>query len=259
MFDQYFEVFLADTAAGRDINYQLRYQVYCLETNYENAINYPDKRETDNFDKQSVHFILRASVTGDWIAAMRLVVGRLAELPISKVATIDQDRLLEVMQAKSVDDFALSAEVSRMCVISQFRRRPLERNIPFQVPWNTDNAESSETNTATAEERRKAPWLMLALLYAARDYSEQCGIRHWFFLAANSLARVFKGLGMQFEETGPHCEHRGIRFPYVIKMPSGFDNFEVKYPRLAKTIPAGIRYKRFSQITKEVYKTPAAL
>lgn len=43
---------------------------------------------------------------------------------------------------------------------------------------------------------------MLALLYAARDYSVQNGINHWFFLAVRSLARIFKGLGMQLEQTG---------------------------------------------------------
>jgi hypothetical protein len=100
---------------------------------------------------------------------------------------------------------------------------------------------------------------MLALLYAARDYSVQNGINHWFFLAVRSLARIFKGLGMQLEQTGPGCEHRGIRFPHVIKIPSGFDNFELKYPKLAETIPTGIRYKRFSELEKQGYKITAAM
>ena len=256
MFDQYFEVFLADTSEGREINYRLRYQVYCLETGYEDPVNFPDQRESDSFDRRSVHFILKSQLTGEWIAAMRLVVGRLAELPISRFATIDKERLLRLTKTNSLDELTLAAEVSRMCVISKYRRRPLERNVPFQIPWNAEH-DSSQIDVTAAEERRKAPWLMLALLYAARDYSEQNDIPHWFFLAANSLARVFTGLGMQFEQTGPSCEHRGVRFPYVIKMPSGFDNFEVKYPRLAKTIPAGIRYKRFSEITKEPSQTSA--
>src|SRR5689334_18794194 len=121
MFDQYFEVFLADTPQGRAINYRLRYQVYCLETAYEDPTHYPDKNESDEHDARSVHFIVRARATGDWIAAMRLVVGDLKELPISEFAQIDQDLLINITRARSLKDFDLSGEISRMCVVSQFR------------------------------------------------------------------------------------------------------------------------------------------
>jgi N-acyl amino acid synthase of PEP-CTERM/exosortase system len=253
MFDQYFEVFLADSPQGKAINYRLRYQVYCLETAYEDAAHYPDKNETDEHDARSVHFIVRARATGDWIAAMRLVVGDLKDLPISEFAQIDQNLLFNLTHARSLQDFDLSGEISRMCVVSQFRRRPLERNTPYQIPWNTDDKNEENQN-----ERRKAPWLMLALLYAARDYSVQNGIHHWFFLAANSLARIFTGLGMQLERTGPGCEHRGTRYPHVITIPHGFDHFEVKYPNLAAAIPGGVRYRLFSELTSEQYKNIVA-
>jgi N-acyl amino acid synthase of PEP-CTERM/exosortase system len=258
MIDQYFEAFLADTPEGKEINYRIRYHVYCLETGYEDPSNFPDRRETDEDDSRSAHFIVRARATGDWIAAMRLVLGPMESLPISRFAMIDKDLLLRSMHANSTEDFAISGEVSRMSVIAQYRRRPLERNTPYQIPWDADD-EHDDNDSPAANERRKAPWLMLALLYAARDYSEQNAINHWFFLAARSLARIFRGLGMQLEQTGPECEHRGTRFPHVIEIPRGFDNFEVKYPRLAQTIPTGIRYKLFSELKKEEYKSLAAM
>jgi N-acyl amino acid synthase of PEP-CTERM/exosortase system len=258
MFDNYFEVFLADCPEGKEINYRTRYQVYCLETGYEDPLRFPNERETDEFDAHAAHFIVRARATGDWIAALRLVLGPLGKLPISRLATIDKDLLVRLQGANSAEDFAVSAEISRMCVVAQYRRRPLERHTPYQIPWDADD-ESSDKDKPVADERRKAPWLMLALLYAARDYSVQNGINHWFFLAARSLARIFKGLGMQLEQTGPGSEYRGIRFPHVIKIPSGFDNFELKYPKLAETIPTGIRYKRFSELEKHDYKIPAVM
>jgi N-acyl amino acid synthase of PEP-CTERM/exosortase system len=258
MFDNYFEVFLADCPEGKEINYRTRYQVYCLETGYEDPFRFPHQRETDEFDANSAHFIARARATGDWIAALRLVLGPLDKLPISRLTTIDRDLLLRLERAESMEDFTASAEISRMCVVAQYRRRPLERHTPYQIPWDADD-ESGDKHKTVADERRKAPWLMLALLYAARDYSVQNGINHWFFLAVQSLARIFKGLGMQLEQTGPECEHRGIRFPHVIKIPRGFDNFELKYPKLAETIPTGIRYRRFSELEKQDYKIPAAM
>ena len=255
MFNEYFDVFLADNDEGRDINYQIRYRVYCIETGYELSANYPDEKERDQFDAFSAHFILGARSTKHWIAALRLVVSPWNKLPLNKFAQINQRLLLQVMKSNSIDDFALSGEISRMCVVSQYRRRPLERNTPYQIPWNADEERSIESKT-TMDERRRAPWLMLALLYAARDYSVQNGINHWFFLAAPSLARIFKGLGMELEKTGPECEHRGIRFPHVIKIPSGYDKFELKYPKLAQTIPQGIRYQRFSELKQNIYTLP---
>jgi N-acyl amino acid synthase of PEP-CTERM/exosortase system len=111
------------------------------------------------------------------------------------LATMDRDLLLRLEQAESMEDFTASAEIPRLCVVAQYRRRPLERHTPYQISWDADN-EDIDKDTTVANERRKAPWLMLALLYAARDYSVQNGINHWFFLAARSLARIFKGLGM---------------------------------------------------------------
>jgi N-acyl amino acid synthase of PEP-CTERM/exosortase system len=243
MFDQYFEVFLADNAAGQDVNYQLRYRVYCVETGYEDPKNFPDLRERDEFDSRSVHFVVASPSTGHWVAAMRLVIDAWDKLPFSQFAKIDQDQLVRLMDARSMADFALSGEISRMCVVSQYRRRPLEKQTPYQIPWNVDEERPQE---GPSDERRRAPWLMLALLYAARDYSVRNGVNYWFFLAARALARIFKGLGMGLEQTGPGCEHRGTRYPHTIRIPSEFDKFEIKYPKLAETIPQGIRYKRFS-------------
>ena len=258
MFDHYFDVFLADTPESKKINYQIRYQVYCLETGYEDPETCPEKMENDSFDDRSVHFIVRAKQTGIWIAALRLVVGPMDELPINHAAVIDTNRLLTIMSADSVKDFDRSAEISRLSIVSDFRRRKQERDVPFQLPWTQDEC-ISDVAGDTFQERRKAPWLMLSLLYAARDYSEQHGINYWFFLTPKALARIFKGLGMQLEVTGPACEHRGTRFPHVIKIPSGFDNFEIKYPGLGKTIPRSNRYRLFSEVDNEIAKLRAAV
>ncbi len=36
MFDDHFEVFLADTRESKEIHYSIRYQVYCEEMGFEN-------------------------------------------------------------------------------------------------------------------------------------------------------------------------------------------------------------------------------
>ena len=255
MYNKYFEVFLADNHEGRVVNYRIRYQVYCLETRYENPSAYPEKKESDRFDQSSVHFVVRARATGDWIAAMRLVVGSLDRLPIGEFAEIDNELLLKHTGARSLTDFDVCAEVSRLCVVAQYRRRAHERNVPHQVPWNPDD-DSDETAN---QERRKAPWLMLALLHAARNYSEEKNIPYWFFLTPHSLARIIKGLGMKLEQTGPGCDHRGIRYPYVANMPHNFDQLRLKNPELAATLSKEPHYRLFSELTRNEYKLPLAV
>jgi N-acyl amino acid synthase of PEP-CTERM/exosortase system len=252
MYNEYFEVFLADNEQGKDVNYRIRYQVYCLETGYEEAATYPEKKETDEFDDHSAHFIVRARATGDWIAAMRLITGSLDQLPICQFATIDTPLLLKHTGASSLASFVSCAEVSRLCVVSQYRRRAHERNVPHQIPWNPDE----ESEKAATQERRKAPWLMLALLHSARIYSEEANIPYWFFLTPNSLARIIKSLGMKLEQTGPGCEHRGTRYPFVGNMPADFDRLELKDPDLAATLANEPRYRLFSELTHDEYKLP---
>ena len=254
MYSQYFEVFLADNAEGKDVHYRVRYQVYCMETGYEDPGVHPDKKESDLYDKDSVHFIVRARATGDWIGAMRLVVRPLHKLPISEFATIDNELLLKHSGARSMADFNRCAEVSRLCVVSQYRRRAHERHVPHQIPWNPDD----DADRSAIEERRKAPWLMLALLHAARNYSAEVEIPYWFFLTPHSLARIIKSLGMKLEQTGPGCEHRGTRYPYVASMPGNFDQLQLKYPDLAETLSKEPHFRLFSELARDEYKLPLA-
>ena len=109
------------------------------------------------------------------------------------------------------------------------------------------------------QERRKAPWLMLGLLHSARIYSEEQNIPYWFFLAASSLARIIKGLGMKLDRTGPACEHRGIRYPFVANMPGNFDELRTKYPDLAETLSNEPHYRLFSELARDEYEFPLAV
>ena len=254
MYNEFFEVFLADSEQARNVNFRLRYQVYCLETGYEDPAAFPNKIESDEFDAKSAHFIVRARATGNWIAAMRLVIGPLADLPISKFTALDYEQLLLHTQTQSLSEFGMCAEVSRLCVVSQYRRRTHERNVPHQIPWNPD-----EEDEKSATERRKAPWLMLALLHSARIYSEEQNIPFWFFLTTSALARIIKGLGMKLDQTGVPCEHRGTRYPYVANMPGNFDQLRFKYPDLADTLAKEPHYSLFSQLTQHDSKFSIAV
>jgi N-acyl amino acid synthase of PEP-CTERM/exosortase system len=257
MFDTYFEAFLADNPIGKEIHYRIRYQVYCSETGWENAQAFPDQMEKDSFEDRSAHFIIRSRATGDWIAATRLVLGSLDELPLSKVAKIDEGLLTTFMSGTEPADRKHAAEVSRLCVVSQYRRRAHERNTPFQVPWNPED--SSPLMLASPTERRRAPWLMLGMFRAAVDYSAENGIRFWYFLIADSLARILQSLGIELQQIGPGAEHRGIRRPYVRALKQGATTIERKSHDVFESLTQGAHFRHFSELKKDEYKMPQAL
>jgi N-acyl amino acid synthase of PEP-CTERM/exosortase system len=82
MFDNNFEVFLADTPESKAIHYSIRYQVYCEEMGFENKDNFPLEQEFDEYDSQSTHFIVRTRLTGHWVGAIRMVFNTDHFLPI---------------------------------------------------------------------------------------------------------------------------------------------------------------------------------
>ena len=61
IFDDRYEVFLADTPESKALHYQLRYQVYCEETGWERSPQFlQEKLERDDFDASSHHSAILA-------------------------------------------------------------------------------------------------------------------------------------------------------------------------------------------------------
>jgi len=256
MFDQYFEFFVADNAEGKEINYRTRYQVYCLETGYEDPSHYPEKTETDEFDQHSVHVIARARSTGEWIAALRLVIRPFGSLPLNAFADVNCDFLSdEITRDIKTGQGSLCAEVSRLCVISSYRRRAQERTTPYQLSYDPDR-DPPPSNTSELSERRKAPWLMLGLLNAARDYSETHNVRYWFFLVADALARIMEGLGFGLTTVGPVCEHRGKRRPYFRDLNTRYENIAERLPMVYQIFTQPSGYRLYSELRHERAELP---
>src|SRR5699024_10093624 len=77
VFSNYFEIIPANTPQLLDAVYQLRYQVYCVETGFEDPKLYPQQLEMDEFDRYSVHSLLRHRQTGIYAGTVRLLLPRM--------------------------------------------------------------------------------------------------------------------------------------------------------------------------------------
>ena len=77
----------ARTPALKEEVYKLRFQVYCNETGFEDPAACPDGLEKDEFDEQSIHYLIRHRTTDRYAATTRLILPD-AQFPIEIHSTI---------------------------------------------------------------------------------------------------------------------------------------------------------------------------
>ncbi|MFP4080770.1 MAG: PEP-CTERM/exosortase system-associated acyltransferase [Ectothiorhodospira sp.] len=186
MFDATYEAFVADTPEARRIHHRIRYTVYCLERGFEDPQAFPEGEERDQWDDRSVPFIFRHRHTGAWVGALRLVTPGPEGLPLQQMAET------EPMHRET------AWELSRIC-----------------VPGGMQGPEVPVANAGGQMLRdARSPDLFAGMLRAAIEYTRDQDVPYLYFLANRALARIVGRLGFAFQNVGPGCDHRGMRYPY---------------------------------------------
>ncbi|NBC48507.1 MAG: PEP-CTERM/exosortase system-associated acyltransferase [Gammaproteobacteria bacterium] len=216
-FEQFFEIIPADTDALRDVVYQIRYQVYCKEMHFEKEEDFPNGRETDEFDPHSIHALLRHRPSGEFAGCVRLVLNRSdkkePQLPLECHCSHSLDqRTLDLNQL----DRRTFGEISRLAIISRFRRRPGEASTPHGV--------ADETASLDPSERRVFPHIALGLYLAAAAVSLQRGMTMVVVMMEPRLARHMRYFGINFVQAGDVIDHHGMRGPFFITKESLYQN-----------------------------------
>lgn len=241
MFDNYFEVLLADTVEAKRKHYQIRYEVYCDEMGFEDKSQFLNEQEWDKWDKSSVHFIVRHKYTGQWVGAMRLVSHDSGALPVNE-HTILKDMNDNVLSIGSSD-----VELSRLCLIKEIRRRPLDSAPPYGL-LNEKQPVNKADNIEPLFDRRINLSIIWGLFRAAADYSEQNSIDSWYFLTNKALARVIGREGFILHNVGASCEHAGKRYPFKMKMDEILS--QVSSSEMASNVQAK-SYRMYSDYKKD--------
>lgn len=210
LFYQYFEV-LTDRDAPEVVDeaQKLRYQVYCTETGFEDALQFPDEKETDSYDNRSVHSIIRHRQTRIIAATVRLVLPNASDLdqpyPIEKhcaesfkIAGMDRNDL----PRKSL------AEISRFGVSKDFKRRLGEAGTLSGVGVDPDEYTKVRSNSI-----RLIPHLSLGLFAAIVRMSAENNITHWYAVMEPPLLRLLTRFGISFIPIGGVVDYHGQRQP----------------------------------------------
>ncbi len=204
-FSRFFDVRPVVTADELRLALALRYQVYCLETGFEDLAQHPDGVERDEFDGRAVHSLLMHRGSGMVAGTVRLVLPQAGDLsapfPIEKHCGDSVRRPVEAALRGQV------AEISRFCISKEFKRRMAE---PHTV-WGS--VEGMTAEELLMSQRRLIPHITVGLFTAIVRMSAQHGIRYWYAVMEPSLLRLLTRFGIHFTSIGPAVNYHGARQP----------------------------------------------
>jgi len=214
-FSKYFQIESAVSDTLKDEVFRVRHEVYCEELKFEPER--PDRRETDRFDPQSVHCLLRSSRTPFApVGCTRLILPAPEHpdepLPFEHACRDTLDR--SIIDPAKLDRSTIG-EVSRLAVRAAYRRRRGERRVPIAI----DDEDYSEN-----PEQPRFPYIPIALYLGALALAERKGIETMFVLTEPRLAAHFGKLGVEIRQIGGPVEHRGQRIPSMMNVPKIIKN-----------------------------------
>jgi N-acyl amino acid synthase of PEP-CTERM/exosortase system len=220
MFDEKFQVFLADTAQGVSVHQRIRYEVFCLDRGFEDPDAFAAPRESDPWDDVSAHFVVRSKETGRWVGATRVVLPNADQgLPVEYLGVLDRQRLPSA-------DVAVG-EVSRFCIIRRppnpLQSGPVVELAGSEGRWGIGSIGKSQQYEVTIGMIRA-----LIAHVASRD------IVYCVMLITDSFARLLRKLGVNLHQVGPTLDHRGFRAPYLVNMPETALSMSAKSPSVGR-------------------------
>ena len=232
MGDARFETILCDTAESRSIHYQIRYQVYCMETGFEDPDEFADRKEKDQLDGNSVHFMVRDPASGQMVGAMRLVLAQDGRMPSESKCN-----LAPIPEAPS--ERRQMVEFSRLCVVESHRRHNRDRSLIKVI-----DGRSGKTSSTVPHPRY--PEILLSFIRATFAWSRENGVRYCYFLINRALARTLSRLSLDLTLVGDSCEHRGVRTPYLVDLRISEKRMLEKLSVFKELNSSGLPYIRYS-------------
>lgn len=205
-FRRYFDIAPAlDARHKRDV-FHIRHQVYCEELRYEPER--PNRLETDEYDRHSLHCLLRtATEARALVGCTRLVLARPEDpyypLPVERTCEHSINR--KIFDPQRFDRSRI-AEVSRLAVRAPYRRRKGESAATLSI---------EQRDFGTLGQPR-FPYIPVGLYLGTVAMAARNGIDTLLVLTEPRLAAHFAKLGVEIRQIGEPVEHRGTRVPSMM-------------------------------------------
>ena len=226
-YKQYFEI--APALAPDRVNdvFFIRHDVYARELGFEPGRQ--DQRETDKYDYRSQHCLVRSADGTRLAGCARLVLTD----PAHPAAPLPFELTCQNTLDRSIIDPAAQprcriAEVSRLAVMSEFRRRKGEQQ-----------SEASISDQDFGDQKQpRFPYLPVSLYIGAVLMAKRHGIDTLFTLTEPRLAEHFGKLGVNIIPIGGPVEHRGQRVPSMLRVDEVYQGLRLMVRPLWHTIDA---------------------
>lgn len=216
-FRKYFRALPALSDDELRIAFRIRHAVYCDELGYEPAR--ADGLETDAYDARSAHCLLQSIRNDEYVGCVRIILSdpREPQAPMPFEALCDT-ALDRTIVDPAVLDRTKIGEVSRLAVVSQYRRRRSDQKVPLGI----------DENDFGTPDRPRFPYIAAGLYLGMIAQARHHGVNTLFMLTERRLARQLSRLGVNLQRIGTPVEHRGKRYPsmmYVQEVIDGLSFF----------------------------------
>lgn len=205
-FSQYFEIVPALSASLIDEVFRIRYRVYCEELHYEPPRN--DMRESDEYDGQSLHLLIRRVDTREPVGCCRLVRVRGHDsqsfMPFERICASTLYRAL-VDPARLPHESV--GEISRLSVLSGYRKRKGEQHYPVSLTGRDFGT----------PDRPRFPYILVGLYLGVIELARVHGIETLFVLTEPRLAVHLGRIGVGINAIGAPVDHHGLRIPSMMR------------------------------------------
>ncbi len=207
-FNLLYSVDTANTDELVEETFRLRYQVYCIENEFENPSETSHQMETDEFDSNSVHSIIKYNKTGQPIGSVRMVLpnehDHTRSFPVQKICnhSIFTDRKLFSIYRP--------IEISRFCLSKS------QRAMAIPCKHSCIQLASQQAPFSPTLLNKYGP--MLGLIRGLIQMSSEYEITHWFAIMEPSLIRLLAKLGIYFKPIGTLINYHGMRQPCYIEL-----------------------------------------
>ena len=211
-FDTYFHLVSANTRELIETAFALRYQVYCLERQFEDPTQQRDGLESDEFDQHAVHSLIFHRPQGEAIGTARLILPQTARrnsLPIQQLLQKQGINPANFFPNDSV------AEISRFAISDAFRRC---------------TPTSAHALNAPAKRELRSNLPCLGLFQILLRQSIELGIDYWGAVMEPQLMRMLVSMGIRFQPIGPAVSYHGLRQPSYCHVPLMLRNLALTKP-----------------------------
>ena len=182
--------------------HRLRYQVYCIENNFEDPNIHPNGIEQDVYDARSVHSLLIDRRSGAVAGTVRLILPTLKTEQNFPIQGVCNSPLLAEAQTA---DKGRAAEISRFCISKEFRQQ-------IRISQAGDSA-TTDLQDSAVDNNLLMPCITLGLMKAIVQMSAEHGITNWFAVMEQPLLRLLTRFGIYFKPIGAIVEYHGKRQP----------------------------------------------